>query len=661
MNTLKPRKYYDLKYSVIPDNKIRQVVGAYTEVVYTSAATSTSDDYNHYVYKYRDGHIGTGSLPLIGPTVSSLYEGDFYVDATYEHNTGFSFDQNRTEKVAVKYTVTVLSDLPCQFSGSVSDLAVVDVEGFTYTSEGDTEDGLVAAVWEMFDGDDDKLYAPYIQNSQWGPGYNTTELNSAEIKSVSIDTYWNGKKVDSNLGKYKMILYVEVYVVNNTLQSYRYQSLNTHFVYHGVMNLLWSFRIQVTYYTATTVEHDFDYHTQDADYALYPLKVSGNEYTNGNTSYNGTSWQQWISNQILEKYEDGKIFISAKIKASYLVENQLDINSEMLIKDIDNRFINRLDKMCVFQLKNIEYEYSGSEFIANVILLEDRTIEEMLVNTGFEYIIAQITEMDVTSKTCAMIIIDKPTVITEIRGEMEHVQVFSIEADKTLAYFDILLTDMQSISPNIIEGDTDFGFDIEVSTASREQIPFEAKTSAGALDISISGQTRTTKSFDSCVDFGCDLYFDPYSFTKVHVSWELDYAVDVVNETMAAADIKQTSFENTLGPLVNNVAALCIDSFHFSIDLLELAYYNQVIPSFRENLLEPQTHLYFGTSESCITTQFSIIKDIKSTLFELSSGLDIKITFTRLMDRPINDEYFFNVSIEDWIDLSIENMLEIKI
>lgn len=664
MDTLKPRKYYNLSYSVMPDNKIQQVVGTFTETAYSEV--DHEEEAITKVLNLKNGASGYQNLPAFNTTeqatTTDVFENVFAM-LDVGGDGGDDYDGYRTEDILAQVTVDIYHDEPMTYISAATNDSVGKRRIRTATSGWLTSLGWLIA----FDTNPRKVYGIKNFNASGAPSSSsTTSSVTTAVKRVEVDPTYDGTKVVA--GMYLLRLTATVIVYDCTMWYHieydesdpgnpRITAAEGELDYQ----LIEQFDLVITYGTRTTAEVEFEYHVDVPEYANYPLKISGNEYTDSNCTYNNVAWHQWISNQLLDKYKDGKIFINSKIKASYLIENNLDINSEILIKDIDNQFIRRGEYMCVFQLKNIEYEYDGSQYIANVILLEDYTMEEILVDTGFEYIIAQITEMDVTSKTCAMIIIDKPIVILEIKSEMEHVQVFPLEVDRTLAYFDVLLTDMQSISPGIIEGDTDFGFDIEVSTASREQIPFEAKASVGALDINVSGQVRTTKSFDSYVDFGCDLYFDPYSFTKIHASWELDYVVDVANEAITAAETKQTSFEDVLGPLVSNVAALCIESFHFFIDSLELAYCNQVIPSFRENLLEPATHLYFGTSESCITTQFSIIKDIKNTLFEFSSGLDIKITFTRLMDRPINDEYFFNVSIEDWVDLSIENMLEIKI
>jgi hypothetical protein len=87
----------------------------------------------------------------------------------------------------------------------------------------------------------------------------------------------------------------------------------------------------------------------------------------------------------------------------------------------------------------------------------------------------------------------------------------------------------------------------------------------------------------------------------------------------------------------------------------------QVIPSFRENLLEPKIELDIGPLDTDNLSTFNVLKQFKQMFVNLPLGFECKATMTRVMDRPTNDEYFFNVPIEDWIDLSIENMLEIKV
>ena len=88
----------------------------------------------------------------------------------------------------------------------------------------------------------------------------------------------------------------------------------------------------------------------------------------------------------------------------------------MLIKDVDNQLIRRNDMLCVFQLKNIEYVYSGSEFIANVVFLETRIVHPALGARICIYLDGVETKV-VSSNNLRLVLGDNPIILEDEEEE----------------------------------------------------------------------------------------------------------------------------------------------------------------------------------------------------------------------------------------------------
>lgn len=665
MDTLKPRKYYNLNYSVMPDNKIQQVVGTFTETAYSEV--DHEEEAITKVLNLKNGASGYQNLPAFNTTeqatTTDVFENVFKM-LDVGGDGGDDYDGYRTEDIRAQVTVDIYHDEPMTYISAATNDSVGKRRIRTATGGWLTTLGWLIA----FDTNPRKVYGIKNFNASGAPSSSsTTSSVTTAVRRVDVDPTYDGTKVVA--GMYLLRLTVTVSVYDCTMWYHieydesdpgnpRITAAEGELDYQ----LIEQFDLAITYGTRTTEEVEFEYHVDVPGYANYPLKISGNEYTDSNCTCNNVSWHQWISNQLLDKYKDGKIFINSKIKASYLIENNLDINSEILIKDIDNQFIRRGEYMCVFQLKNIEYEYDGSQYIANVILLEDYTMEEMLVDTGFEYIIAQITEMDVTSKTCAMIIVDKPIVICDIRGEAVSANILPASIDSALAYFDEPLILPEVLTPlrpswalnnNII-------LSIEILPISQLATSIDEIIS-GSLQSDVEVVAAKIKRIETKLGIGYYNFFDVYSFSKLHVSWILGAAIDLENTSFISAYARQIEFESVMGPLVDQVESIVIDRFDINLKEFTLIQDVQVIPSFRENLLEPKVELNMGPLDADNLSTFNVLKQFKQMFVNLSLGFGCKATMTKVMDRPINDEYFFDISIEDWVDLSIENMLEIKV
>ena len=294
MNTLKPRKYYNLSYSVMPDNKIRQVVGTYTERSYSEIVDTREilevDD-------MRNGVANPQALPPFSNAdlaSSSTFTGVFKQLDVY--GDGFSDPEgSRLEKIVVKVTTDIYNDEPMTYiSANTSEGAGIQrTRTANQGAQWTTSIGWV----KDFDAAYDRVYA--IRNYNASGGYPSTKTEQGlsdqqlSVEATAIDPVYDGTRLLG--GKYLLRVTHSIVVFESDFECYitydrsdpgnpKVSSVAGHVSFRQFSN----FKLNITYGAWTTKEIDFDHHTEDADYAQYPLRIAGNEYTNVGTKYSGT-------------------------------------------------------------------------------------------------------------------------------------------------------------------------------------------------------------------------------------------------------------------------------------------------------------------------------------------------------------------------------------
>ena len=375
---LTSKDYYELDYDLIPDNIYQQIVGETQEIEYGDEEVKETDTISSAYIQLYDGRQPYGRLPL----VSNPYLQDYYAE-TWKQTVTFTTDsapyeeKSRTEKVAVRVPISIYSETPIRYDPD-DPATVSDVSGKEYIRTQVNQSG-VEGIWgESFWGGttggtnwDTRLCGFENFNMAGGGTTSVEDLDTAEVEKVVVDSTYDGSRVDVT-GKYLLLMDVYVYVINNNMHNKASWRGNTSELY--VRNVS-AFKLNIPYYLATTKTIAFEYHLNVAGYQNYPLKVTGNDLTTRDTLYapegqEPEHWDEFISNALMNKYANGKLWINAKVKASFLIENDLSINSIINIKKLNGSYITRFGNICQFQLKNIEYVYSGEQFIANIILLE---------------------------------------------------------------------------------------------------------------------------------------------------------------------------------------------------------------------------------------------------------------------------------------------------
>lgn len=404
MVILNANKYYSLEYSLLPSNKIKEVSG--TTINNTSTNNLTiAESFNKISIKEEQyPYVGEEySLPmdLTGnnpshPTIAAYFETSISDNITaqgrIEYTKGYktlniSYEKPLTIK-SVKITYegkgydvipynsdwNDWNDLPMPSNFKTSNLyslypawshnkeetvLLEEIECWNNPSSGLGNDTIGI-------GYSPKVFSQYIANTYWYKvdGTLLNDTDKSLIRKVIKKSDYEYTIDISTLVKFNIALRVR------TFNGISYTEYTTR-------RLLWRLN-NISKYTvnveATTIGGEsvtFKYvYGNSIDSYKYQISLKSNELTTNATTIDGVKWSEGISNILINKYKDGKLWIKTKVKSDFVLNNDLHINSQLYIKDQDNEYINRKGNICTFEIKNIEKIYNSNEFYYNLILLE---------------------------------------------------------------------------------------------------------------------------------------------------------------------------------------------------------------------------------------------------------------------------------------------------
>lgn len=659
-----PNKYFNLNYSLIPDNNIQKVVGTYKTIDFTDEYTYEDDTlHDRYYLKKKDGAIVGGSLPLIpGDSLNNLYTDEYYEIVDYTTDGKPYPLETRHERIQAQYSITVEDDMPIKFYAEDGAIYTHNVQGQTHTRSGVNLTGWESLWLAGISKADNQIWGFTSLNMGGGGTYETTNIDSLEIDDMVVDSYWDGNKISSN-NKFRLVVWFNVSIIDNYHECQSAISGSTGFV--RVKDLT-GFKCTIKYYTATaSKEIEFEVHSPSTEYPYYndyPLRIDGNEFTNGNTVVNSEGsnipWHLWISDQLLHNYQDGKLFINTKLKASFLRDNNLDINSEVLIKDIDNQYISKeviedeetKEHYIVFSIKNIEYVYSGSEFIANVVLLETGEVSPDLSFSVYSYIVIDTSAyaMSIETKDSPMIIGEHiDGVINPDTLQVENVKGYIPFAITGNALFDSVdLVDIAFMmamgAANImfaiafidtvaVEFDPAFGFDMEGNISKREIVPVRFRSA-----ISFTG------------------FVDMYSYTKVDTGFDIHDGFYINNPEALSIDCTSAQFDESNGFYVSNPEVICVSQIDTNISFESVFDIQGSIT--KDTVIDTNisTSLFDFKANRLTKIDKIVGTNNKATSFLSSIGYSGFATMNKIGERPIDNTYFFNWDISEFLDTPIE-------
>lgn len=416
MVTLTAKDYYELSYDLIPDNKIQQVLGT----TYEYSTSETSDDKEVVkVLKLKGTSSREWTLPAISKdlwdTTDNYFVGSFLQEeATYKY-TQPATAQEKEERIEIIYAdvyVDIYNDQPMTYTSGVT---ISSAEGVHRTRIANA--GSHAPGWaNNFGSSTSKIYGVANYNVD---GISSTKsesevVNVHDIKSVEVDETYNGSKLDPVKNKYRLMLKITLPVYYASMYCLITEG---EYAYTNEAQLAYDMYTKVTliipYSVKVTKEVEFEYHLDTTNYTNYSLKVTGNEFTTltnivyktkvneyingkvdssykrmvdstgsyklmrtGVETYKRNLWPEATFSRITEKYKDGKLYVSMRMKMSSAIKYLLNIDTELMLKDLNNKLIMIYDGdyyyNIVFKVKNIEYDCSETGYVANITLLEER-------------------------------------------------------------------------------------------------------------------------------------------------------------------------------------------------------------------------------------------------------------------------------------------------
>lgn len=108
----------------------------------------------------------------------------------------------------------------------------------------------------------------------------------------------------------------------------------------------------------------------DSD-GTHPYQFSNDRVANINDRVGNAPWADYFPQKIFNKYALGKYYIQLRMRAKFMLINDLRIDSEVQIYDLRGRLISRNGVPCTFKIKRILKEYGGGEFTYTINCLEE--------------------------------------------------------------------------------------------------------------------------------------------------------------------------------------------------------------------------------------------------------------------------------------------------
>lgn len=392
MKILKANNYYDVNCDAVPDNKVQLVTGHYT----TNVNTTSTDNYSDISYVSNIRSTGQSALPIFSSsdlaTTTDTFTGVFmdYSNSGSEDDSGSEWYWKQIDETVIgTLVIEIEDDSPLTFISA----NMTNPEGL-YRERHSTSGVMVSMGWitDFTIANSNKIQTVKNYNKSGYPS-STSEsstISSYGVSSTSVDPLKDGTHLIN--GKYVLQVTIRVEVFT----GYQYVEYEEYWdpeagqtrirnvsgnLWYNVIN---KFDLEFTYGKYSIEEVAFSYRDPSATQAeaeKYPLNIEGNMYTSDKTTFSvdlliSAPWWQFISTQIVNEFKNGKLWMQAKVKAKWLIDNNIDINSEVVLKDINNEYIGKSSTydVYVFKIKNIEYVYEADLFYANICLLESRIV-----------------------------------------------------------------------------------------------------------------------------------------------------------------------------------------------------------------------------------------------------------------------------------------------
>lgn len=142
---------------------------------------------------------------------------------------------------------------------------------------------------------------------------------------------------------------------------------NSKSLYMGVLEKL---NVKLTYLQMAWNSTSFDYLAEGSQ-KRYPYKFSNERLANTKDKVGNRLWSDYYPQLIFGKYSGGRYYVQLKVRAKFMLVNDLHIDSEVQIYDLKGKLISRNSQPCIFRIKRIIKTYDNSEFTYIINCLEE--------------------------------------------------------------------------------------------------------------------------------------------------------------------------------------------------------------------------------------------------------------------------------------------------
>lgn len=92
--------------------------------------------------------------------------------------------------------------------------------------------------------------------------------------------------------------------------------------------------------------------------------------------YHNPDWAYVVSDEILERYIDGRYMVECDVPARWCMDKQLRINDDVVVLNQKSNLILRDKFACIFRVKNITKKFVDNAYVYSLKLLEERSAYE---------------------------------------------------------------------------------------------------------------------------------------------------------------------------------------------------------------------------------------------------------------------------------------------
>lgn len=145
---------------------------------------------------------------------------------------------------------------------------------------------------------------------------------------------------------------------------------NNHYERQLYMGVLEKLNVKLSYQQMAWNNTSFD-HLVEGSQKRYPYKFSNERLANIKDKVGDRLWSDYYPQLIFGKYSNGCYYVQLKVRAKFMLVNDLHIDSEVQIYDLEGKLISRNNQPCTFRIKRIIKTYDNSEFTYTINCLEE--------------------------------------------------------------------------------------------------------------------------------------------------------------------------------------------------------------------------------------------------------------------------------------------------